>query len=220
MDQAAAWKNDLKAYIDANGKKRGSPMHDPQILEMYYSSSQIEARQHPNLAQARCFLNSLYRYRDEKDGRIFFHPCMDYAYPDRVRWRTPGLLNMQLSNHIDNGSIERWITGSSRKLYNKIFSGNWQDFDAFDAEFRVSPEIIESPNASTFFRSFQGQCGLDELLYFICIYVYLLFLRSFYFFFIFFFVFVFVSSNFYFFLPFVIVLPRPPLRVSFSNCIE
>ena len=59
------------------------------------------------MVAVRCFLNSFWRH--ESEGRVWFDPDRDTAYPDRIRRREPGSPSLGLSPHTDNGSIERWL---------------------------------------------------------------------------------------------------------------
>jgi hypothetical protein len=47
--QARAWKLEVEDYARANPSHAGFPAEDPQVLELYWSRPQLEARQHPNV---------------------------------------------------------------------------------------------------------------------------------------------------------------------------
>jgi hypothetical protein len=59
------------------------PQGDPPIYPIYWSKPQIEARQDDNMAAVRRFLNGFWNH--ESQGRVWFDPDRDTAYPDRVR---------------------------------------------------------------------------------------------------------------------------------------
>lgn len=54
------------------------------------------------------------------------------VYSDRLRIRKPGDAKFALGPHMDGGSIERWEDPTYRKVYEKILTGNWEDYDAWD----------------------------------------------------------------------------------------
>jgi hypothetical protein len=88
------------------------------------------------------------------------------AYADRLRIRQPGDSSFALGPHIDGGSVERWeLHGYGRGgVYNKIFEGNWEAYDAWDASTRV-PATIDNYNglgACSMFRMFQGWLSMSH----------------------------------------------------------
>ena len=55
------------------------------------------------------------------------------------------ILTLGLSPHCDAGSIERWIESNYQKIYDKIFSDQFENYDPFDAKFREKTDLIKSP---------------------------------------------------------------------------
>ncbi|WP_081991683.1 YbiU family protein [Inquilinus limosus] len=175
-DQITRWNDAVAAYIDDNGYASqkddgnlqtyfgGLSAKTPQIFAIYWSRPQVEARQHPNMAAARRFMNRLWRFCDTGDettaGRFFFDPDREVTYADRVRRREPGDTTLGLSPHMDGGSIERWLDPGYRRVYRNVFNGDWERHDPFDGEFRVEAREFPAPNTSTFFRSYQGWLAL------------------------------------------------------------
>jgi Gig2-like len=145
------WHRQVHEYIKAVPESRG---FNAQILQLYWAKPQVAARQHRRLAQAKQFLNRLWRYRSDK--KMFFDPDRDYAYADRMRVREAHDTSLSLGPHIDNGSIERWQDVGHQLVYRDIFNGEWEKFNAFDAEFRNEAREIMIADGSTFFRTFQG----------------------------------------------------------------
>ena len=83
-------------------------------------------------------------------------------YADRIRRRPPGSTSLGLSPHVDGGSVERWLEENFRRVYRHVFSGNWRDYNAWDAAFRVDVREIPSPAVCSMFRTFQGWTALTR----------------------------------------------------------
>ena len=130
----------------------------PQIFGIYWSRPQVEARQHPALAETRAFLNRLWRY--ESEGVRHFDPDRECTYADRVRRREPGDRSLGLSAHMDAGSVERWIDPAYRQVYRHVFTGDWQAYDPWDGAWRPATEEIPSPAVCSVFRTYQGWTAL------------------------------------------------------------
>ena len=147
-------KAGLDKYFSALGSSK------PQIFSLYWSRPQMEARQHPNLAATRAWLNRLWTF--EKDGVRFFDPDRQFNYADRIRRREPGDSTLGLSPHSDGGSVERWCEPSFRHVYREVFQGDAMAFDPFDAEGRTTTREIPSPAVCSAFRTFQGWTALTS----------------------------------------------------------
>jgi hypothetical protein len=164
------WDRDIAEYVERNNldKRLESRAEDkyfgqlasskPQIYGVYWSKPQVLARESADLTEARVFLNRL--WRSESEGRLHFDPARVPAYADRMRRRPPGSASLGLSPHCDGGSVERWIESNFRKVYRHVFSGNWREYDPFDAAFRPDVQEIESPAVCSMFRTFQGWTAL------------------------------------------------------------
>lgn len=132
----------------------------PQIYSLYWSQPQMQARQHPNQATTRAWLNRLWTF--EKNGQRFFDPDRQFNYADRIRRREPGDATLGLSPHSDGGSVERWCEPSFRAMYREVFEGDPLAFDPFDAEHRIATKEIPSPAVCSAFRTFQGWTALTR----------------------------------------------------------
>lgn len=169
---AEAWDRELAAYIERNRfvERYSGPADDvfgglssstPQVYPVYWSRPQIEARQHDRMVKVRAFLNSL--WRAESEGRTWFDPGRNTAYPDRIRRREPGSTSSGLSPHTDSGSIERWLTPAYQQVFRHVFDGDWARYDPWDGAYRS--EVAEFPSTvmCSAFRTFQGWTALSDM---------------------------------------------------------
>ncbi|MGF6753149.1 DUF1479 domain-containing protein [Paraburkholderia sp. GAS42] len=168
--QAGDWNDEIGQYVERNNlderlanraedKYFGSlSSSKPQIYGVYWSKPQVEARQSQELTRTRVFLNRL--WRSESEGRQHFDPERVPVYADRLRRRPPGSESLGLSPHTDGGSVERWLDPNFRQVYRHVLSGNWREYDPFDAAFRPDVQEIPSPAVCSMFRTFQGWTAL------------------------------------------------------------
>ena len=163
----------LEKYIDENNyyedqKKKSSldkyfsdlKSAKPQIYGLYWSKAQIEIRHSVKMAKVKKWLNNLWLYENEEYK--VFNPNKELSYADRIRRREPGDNTLGLSPHCDAGSIERWTDSFYQKIYNSIFSDNFEKYDPFDAKYRDKTKEFESPAVAHVFRTFQGWTALTE----------------------------------------------------------
>jgi len=162
----ATYLNDVK-YLERMETKRGIDQYfsalassKPQIYSVYWSKPQMQARQSPELARARQWLNRLWNFTHE--GQPVFNPDQELTYVDRVRQRQPGDATLGLSPHCDGGTIERWIDPGYQQVYRHIFGGDLSAYDAFDAAYRTVAREIPSPAVCRMFRTFQGWTALTR----------------------------------------------------------
>ena len=167
---AEDWNQRIGQYVTENGyfetpdkglDKYFSSLQTskPQILSVYWSQPQMEARQHENLALTRRALNRLWDYSHE--GQPVFDPDRECTYADRTRRREPGDHSLGLKPHIDGGSVERWLDQDGfHQVYRHLLHGNWQDYDPFAAAFRTETSEIPSPAVCSMFRTYQGWTAL------------------------------------------------------------
>jgi hypothetical protein len=170
--QADAWDKEIATYVDGNGldAKLANAAEDkyfgtlasakPQIYGIYWSRPQVQARQAESLTRVRVFLNHL--WLAESEGQRHFDPNQTPAYADRIRRRPPGSASLGLSPHVDGGSVERWLDENFRQVYRHVFSGNWRDYNAFDAAYRSDAREVASPAVCSMFRTFQGWTALTR----------------------------------------------------------
>ena len=171
--QVEFWNDELANYIEQNNyfedqkEKAGMDKYfsdlksgKPQIFGLYWSKPQVEVRQSKNMALAKTWLNKL--WINKFNGKTIFFPDKELVYADRVRRREAGDSSLGLSPHCDAGSVERWIDAAYQKVYEPIFSDNFENYDPFDAKYRDKTKEIPSPAVSHVFRTFQGWTALTE----------------------------------------------------------
>lgn len=171
-ERAEAWDDELAAYLASNGfadAYRG-PADDvfaglssgrPQIYPVYWSKPQMRARQDERMVAVRTFLNTFWRH--ESQGRTWFDPTRDTAYPDRIRRREPGSASLGLSAHTDSGSVERWLLPAYQRVFRHVFSGNWRSYDPWDGAYRSEVDEFPSTVMCSAFRTFQGWTALSDM---------------------------------------------------------
>jgi hypothetical protein len=171
-EQAQAWNDEVGRYVEENhlDEKLAHAAEDryfgnlgmskPQIYGIYWSRPQVQARQAESLTRARVFMNRL--WLAESEGRRHFDPEQTPVYADRIRRRPPGSSSLGLSPHCDGGSVERWLDENFRTVYRHVFSGNWRDYDPFDAAWRPEARELPSPAVCSMFRTFQGWTALTR----------------------------------------------------------
>ena len=154
-------------YFDKQAQKAGMDKYfstlasgKPQILGLYWSRPQMEARTSLQMAELRSWLNRLWKWESEI-GAVF-NPDQECLYADRLRQREPGDKTLGLSPHIDGGSVERWLDDGYRNVYRHIFSGQIDEYDPFDAAYRTTSSEILSPAVCSMFRTYQGWTALTR----------------------------------------------------------
>ncbi|GAA2094569.1 DUF1479 family protein [Microlunatus panaciterrae] len=171
-ERALDWDAQLVKYLEQNkfaetysyiddGVFGGLAAARPSIFPIYWSRPQMEAREDPNMVATRGFLNSFWKH--ESQGRVWFDPTRDTAYPDRVRRREPGTNSGGLSPHTDSGSIERWLLPAYQQVFRHVFSGDWRSYDAWDGAYRTEVHEFESTVMCSAFRTFQGWTALSDM---------------------------------------------------------
>ena len=171
--QIKEWNSDIENYIEKNNyyelqkEKAGLDNYfsnlksgKPQIFGLYWSKTQTKIRQSEELDRVKKWINNLWTYQ-YNDYQVF-DPNKELIYADRVRRREAGDSTLGLSPHCDAGSIERWIESNYQKIYEKVFSDQFEKYDPFNAKYREKTELIQSPAVSNTFRTFQGWTALTK----------------------------------------------------------
>ena len=171
-DQAEQWDRDIVDYVESNRffEHYAGPADDffgdleaskPEIYPVYWSSAQMEARQHPRMATVQAFLNA--RWTSETDGRRWFDPDRDSLYPDRIRRRPPGADSGGLGTHSDPGTLDLWMTEGYQQHFRHLFAGDFAAYDPWDASFRTEARQYPGTTMCSVFRTFQGWTALSEM---------------------------------------------------------
>ena len=170
-EQALAWDGALVDYVESNDffENYRGPGDDffstvgskPEIYPVYWSPSQMEARQHPRMADVQAFLNSL--WTSQSEGRQWFDPNVDSLYPDRIRRRPPGTTSSGLAEHLDPGTLDLWMTEGYQQHFRHLFRGDIAAYDPWDAAYRTDAAQYPGSTMCSAFRTFQGWTALSEM---------------------------------------------------------
>lgn len=166
-EAAEAWAQALDDYLAQNaaevavrarlGDRYGARWGDgpPQIWPIYWSRPQVAARQAPELARVRSWLNRLW----VQNGA--FDPDCHCAYADRLRRRMPGDARLGIRPHIDGGVASRWLDPVEGRAYAPVLAGQPEAFDPWDARDRVHAPATPDSNGCAAFRAWQGWVALS-----------------------------------------------------------
>lgn len=170
-DQAVAWDGELVDCVESNHffENYRGPGDDffstvgskPEIYPVYWSPTQMAARQHPRMATVQAFLNSM--WRSESEGRQWFDPNVDSLYPDRIRRRPPGTNSAGLAEHLDPGTLDLWMTEGYQQHFRHLFSGDVTAYDPWDPAYRTEASQYPGTTMCSAFRTFQGWTALSDM---------------------------------------------------------
>jgi len=135
-------------------------MSKPEIYPIYWSSAQMEARQHHRMARVQSFLNSQWT---SETNRRWFDPDQDTLYPDRIRRRPPGTNSGGLGTHLDPGTLDLWMTEGYQQHFRHLFDGDFAGYDPWDPSFRTEAAQYPGSTMCSAFRTFQGWTALSEM---------------------------------------------------------
>ena len=120
-----------------------------RLFSFSWSTSQLQARSHPNVLAVTTFLNNLYHINDDQSDNTLVSLSTPLSYADRFRIRHPGPVLWNVHNpHIDGGSIERWEDDGFRTCFQSILDGDWKSHDPYDIRGRLiaNTDIYGRPN--------------------------------------------------------------------------
>jgi len=163
---ALSMKAQTKEYIAKNQELlSGFPKDNPQVWEVYWSKPQGEMRMNPAVLETQTALNRLWHCRAGHDGQVLVDVHRPLTYGERLRIREAGDTSFTLGPHIDGGSVERWEDDEYRRVYDKILTGEWENYDAWDATHRAEARCdlyCLGVGLCSIFRSFQGWLSLSR----------------------------------------------------------
>ncbi|MDE1186543.1 MAG: DUF1479 domain-containing protein [Pantoea sp.] len=173
-DEALAWDKAMLDYLELNdfdniyrgpgdtffGSLEASR---PEIYPIYWSKSQMEARQSEGISLTQSFLNRLWKFNS--GGVTWFDPDVSIIYPDRIRRRLPGTTSKGLGAHTDSGALERWLLPAYQQVFRNIFNNQFADYDPWDAAHRTEVDEYDVANTTkcSAFRTFQGWTALSDM---------------------------------------------------------
>ena len=174
-EQALAWDRSMLDYLDLNKfddvyKGPGDNFFGtltasrPEIYPIYWSQAQMQARQSEEMAQVQSFLNRLWTF--ESNGKQWFDPDVSVIYPDRIRRRAPGTTSKGLGAHTDSGALERWLLPAYQQVFARVFDGNVDKYDPWNAAHRTEVEeyTVDNTTKCSVFRTFQGWTALSDMI--------------------------------------------------------
>lgn len=126
---ALSWARETDAYSRQNPQAESGRPKQPQ--DVYWSSSQVKARAHPNVLAAQRFVMSIWKSADPSARVTTQFPI---SYADRIRARNGGGIKGRPFAHVDGGSVERWEPDGYGRAgtYKDIFQGHWEDYDPWE----------------------------------------------------------------------------------------
>ncbi|KAI1169476.1 hypothetical protein F4777DRAFT_573018 [Nemania sp. FL0916] len=185
-EDASKWVEETKKYLETKHDFKPPPAQDPTCFDFFWTPAQVRSRAHPNMLQAQRFVMSLWHCND--DDRLATRFPITYADRIRIESTTNGIITVNgvaaattspedsliaaaaaaASNasiaQVDNGSLERWeLDGYGRcGLYDEIFKGNWEAYNAWDPAGRVNAtsDLYNGAGACSMMRMFQGILAL------------------------------------------------------------
>nr|WP_310616156.1 DUF1479 domain-containing protein [Pantoea cypripedii] len=173
-DEALAWDKAMLDYLELNdfdNLYRGPgdtffgslEASRPEIYPIYWSKSQMEARQSEGISLTQSFLNRLWKFNS--GGVTWFDPDVSIIYPDRIRRRLPGTTSKGLGAHTDSGALERWLLPAYQQVFRNIFNNQFADYDPWDAAHRTEVDEYDVANTTkcSAFRTFQGWTALSDM---------------------------------------------------------
>ncbi|KAI1129861.1 hypothetical protein F5Y10DRAFT_237419 [Nemania abortiva] len=182
---ASSWVEETKKYLETKHDFKPPPAQDPTCFDFFWTPAQVRSRAHPNMLQAQRFAMSL--WNSNNDDRLATRFPITYADRIRIESTNNGIITVNgvaaapvspedsliaaaaaASNasiaQVDNGSLERWeLDGYGRcGLYDDIFKGNWEAYNAWDPAGRVNAtsDLYNGAGACSMMRMFQGILAL------------------------------------------------------------
>lgn len=166
-DVINGWVGETEQYLSHNSAAEEFPAQRCHVHETYWSPAQVKARTCPNVLIAQAFLMKLWQTSDPETPLTTHFPV---AYADRLdTGDSEDFFNTFVQNqsaYMDGGSVERWEPDGYGvdATYQKIWSGNWEDYNPWDSSTRlkIGSNLYNSGSACSVFRMFNGWLCLSE----------------------------------------------------------
>ncbi|KAI2463834.1 hypothetical protein F4781DRAFT_426022 [Annulohypoxylon bovei var. microspora] len=180
---ASTWVEETKKYLETKHEYKPPPAQDPTCFDFFWTPAQVRSRAHPNVLQAQRFAMSL--WNTNNDDRLATRFPITYADRIRIESYSNGHLTVNgalTATHedsliaaaaatstahiaqVDNGSLERWEQDGYGRggLYDAIFKGDWESYDAWDPAGRINAtsDLYNGAGACSMMRLFQGILAL------------------------------------------------------------
>ncbi|OKL56483.1 hypothetical protein UA08_08360 [Talaromyces atroroseus] len=159
---ASKWESELKHYVRQHPNVAGFPKHNPQNFSLFWTPPQVQIRSHERVLKAMKAVSMLWHLSSED---ALFDLSSQVSYPDRFRIRHPTKdQEYTLNAHQDSGAMERWEDPLYQECYRKIFEGKWEEYDAWNADFRsdAKTDLYGTGMSCSVFRSLQGWISLSH----------------------------------------------------------
>ncbi|KAI1389187.1 uncharacterized protein F4822DRAFT_272195 [Hypoxylon trugodes] len=180
---ASSWVEETKKYLETKHEYKPPPAQDPTCFDFFWTPAQVRSRAHPHVLQAQRFAMSL--WNTNNDDRLATRFPITYADRIRIEAMSNGHLTVngalapthedsliaaaaatssaQIAQ-VDNGSLERWEQDGYGRggLYDAIFKGDWESYDAWDPAGRINAtsDLYNGAGACSMMRLFQGILAL------------------------------------------------------------
>ncbi|KAI0967986.1 hypothetical protein F4678DRAFT_444196 [Xylaria arbuscula] len=188
---ARSWVKETKKYLETKHDFKPPPAQDPTCFDFFWTPAQVRSRAHPNMLRAQRFAMSLWNSNDDDrlatrfpityadririesttngvltvNGVAVAPAAAPVSPEDNLIAAAAAAASSNASiAQIDNGSLERWeLDGYGRcGLYDEIFRGNWEAYNAWDPAGRVNAtsDLYNGAGACSMMRMFQGILAL------------------------------------------------------------
>ncbi|KAI1812707.1 hypothetical protein GGS20DRAFT_578120 [Poronia punctata] len=185
QEDANKWVEETKQYLKTQHDFKPPPAQDPTCFDFFWTPAQVRSRAHPNMLQAQRFAMSLWNCNN--DDRLATRFPITYADRIRIESSTNGIVTVNgvaappvspedsliaaaaaasdaAIAQVDNGSLERWEQDGYGRcgLYDAIFKGDWESYNAWDPAGRVNAtsDLYNGAGACSMMRMFQGILAL------------------------------------------------------------
>ncbi|KAI1266208.1 hypothetical protein F5Y18DRAFT_23647 [Xylariaceae sp. FL1019] len=181
------WVEETKKYLERKHEFKPPTAQDPTCFDFFWTPAQVRSRAHPHMLKAQRFAMSLWNAND--DDRLATKFPITYADRIRIESSANGITTINgvaaaaasaspedsliaaaaaasevAMAQVDNGSLERWEPDGYGRcgLYDDIFKGNWESYNAWDPAGRInaSSDLYNGAGACSMMRLFQGILAL------------------------------------------------------------